>query len=112
MPVCQAIRTRIAMIALQRATTVKASRARRTGGAARTRRRVASDRLALLRWPSSLTVRDGVVRDVALHAGKGWVQMEVVVRGDGQVALWSVDRHRDIFEEAFGMTLEVVAIPE
>jgi hypothetical protein len=34
-----------------------------------------------------------------------------LARGDGQVALWSVLRHRDIFEAAFGLQLEVTLTP-
>jgi hypothetical protein len=56
--------------------------------------------------------RDGVVRDVVILTGDDWAQMEVSVRGDGQVALWAVERNRDIFREAFGLTLEVVAVPD
>jgi exopolyphosphatase/guanosine-5'-triphosphate,3'-diphosphate pyrophosphatase len=68
---------------------------------------------ALLRLAEQLDrSRDGVVRDVVILTGDDWAQMEVSVRGDGQVALWAVERNRDIFREAFGLTLEVVAVPD
>lgn len=68
---------------------------------------------ALLRLAEQLDrSRDGVVRDIVLTTGSDWAQMEVIVRGDGQVALWSLERHREIFEQAFGLALEVVAVPE
>lgn len=67
---------------------------------------------ALLRLAEQLDrSRDGVVRDVVLHIGDGWAQMEAFVRGDGQVALWAVENHRDIFRQAFGMELEVTMSP-
>jgi exopolyphosphatase/guanosine-5'-triphosphate,3'-diphosphate pyrophosphatase len=67
---------------------------------------------ALLRLAEQLDrSRDGVVRDVVLHTGEGWAQMEALVRGDGQVALWAVENHRDIFRQAFGMELEVTMSP-
>ncbi len=67
---------------------------------------------ALLRLAEQLDrSRDGVVRDVVLHTGDGWAQMEALVRGDGQVALWAVENHRDIFRQAFGMELEVAMSP-
>jgi exopolyphosphatase / guanosine-5'-triphosphate,3'-diphosphate pyrophosphatase len=55
--------------------------------------------------------RDGVVQDVAITMGANWAQMELMTRGDGQVALWAVERNRDIFEQAFDVTLEVTATP-
>jgi exopolyphosphatase/guanosine-5'-triphosphate,3'-diphosphate pyrophosphatase len=69
---------------------------------------------ALLRLAEQIDrSRDGVVRDVRLtvDAGNGWAQLELLARGDGQVALWSVLRHRDVFEQAFGLQLEVTLTP-
>ncbi|HUN06665.1 MAG TPA: Ppx/GppA phosphatase family protein [Aggregatilineales bacterium] len=69
---------------------------------------------ALLRLAEQLDrSRDGVVRDVRLtvDVGNQWAQMELLARGDGQVALWSVLRHRDIFQQAFGLQLEVTLTP-
>lgn len=63
---------------------------------------------ALLRLAEQIDrSRDGVAQEVVLTAGKDWAQLELLVRGDGQVALWSVERHRDIFQQAFGLALEV-----
>ena len=56
--------------------------------------------------------RDGVVRDVKLVASGSVAMLELIARGDEQVALWSVEHHRDIFEQAFGLTLAVVSVPE
>ena len=67
---------------------------------------------ALLRLAEQIDrSRDGVARDVKLTTGSNWAQLELRVRGDGQVALWSVERHRDIFEQAFGLQLEVTLTP-
>ncbi|MBZ0283019.1 MAG: Ppx/GppA family phosphatase [Anaerolineae bacterium] len=68
---------------------------------------------ALLRLAEQIDrSRDGVARDVTLTTGAGWAQLALQVRGDGQVALWSVERHRDIFQQAFGLELEVVLSSE
>jgi exopolyphosphatase/guanosine-5'-triphosphate,3'-diphosphate pyrophosphatase len=56
--------------------------------------------------------RDGVVRDVRLTVRGGAATLELIARGDEQVALWSVEHHRDIFEQAFGLSLEVVSVPD
>lgn len=56
--------------------------------------------------------RDGVVRDVALTVSGGVATLELVSRGDETVALWAVAHNRDIFEAAFGLSLEVVSVPE
>jgi exopolyphosphatase/guanosine-5'-triphosphate,3'-diphosphate pyrophosphatase len=56
--------------------------------------------------------RDGVVRDVTLAVKDGAATLELIARGDEQVALWSVEHHRDIFEQAFGLTLQVVSVPD
>jgi exopolyphosphatase/guanosine-5'-triphosphate,3'-diphosphate pyrophosphatase len=65
---------------------------------------------ALLRLAEQLDrSRDGVVQDVKLTTGGDYAQLELLTRGDGQVALWSVERHRDIFQQAFGLELEVVS---
>jgi exopolyphosphatase/guanosine-5'-triphosphate,3'-diphosphate pyrophosphatase len=67
---------------------------------------------ALLRLAEQLDrSRDGVVRDVVLTTGGDWAQLELLARGDGGVAQWSIDRHRDIFEQAFGLKLEVALVP-
>ncbi|MBL8160759.1 MAG: Ppx/GppA family phosphatase [Anaerolineae bacterium] len=67
---------------------------------------------ALLRLAEQIDrSRDGVARDVLLTTGRDWAQLELLVRGDGQVALWSVLRHRDIFQQAFGLALEVTLTP-
>jgi exopolyphosphatase/guanosine-5'-triphosphate,3'-diphosphate pyrophosphatase len=67
---------------------------------------------ALLRLAEQLDrSRDGVVQHVRLTTGDGWAQLELLARGDGQVALWSVLRHRDVFEAAFGLQLEVTLTP-
>ncbi len=64
---------------------------------------------ALLRLAEQLDrSRDGVVQDIRLTTGRDYAQLELVTRGDGQVALWSVERHRDVFQQAFGLQLEVV----
>jgi len=69
--------------------------------------------VALLRIAEQIDrSRDGVVRNVTLTVGDDWAQMEMMVRGDGQVAMWSVERNKDIFQQAFGLELEVVLIPE
>jgi exopolyphosphatase/guanosine-5'-triphosphate,3'-diphosphate pyrophosphatase len=65
---------------------------------------------ALLRLAEQLDrSRDGVVEDVQLTVGKDYAQLELLTRGDGQVALWSVERHTDIFQAAFGLALEVTS---
>ena len=49
------------------------------------------------------------------RAGVGAEAAEAEVarwRGDETVALWSAARHVDIFEQAFGIPLELVAVPE
>ena len=56
--------------------------------------------------------RDGVVHDVRLTVQDDRVRMELIVTGDEQVALWAVEHHRDIFEEAFGLELDVVPVPD
>lgn len=67
---------------------------------------------ALLRLAEQIDrSRDGVAREVKLTTGSDWAQLELRVRGDGQVALWSVERHRDIFQQAFGLQLEVTLTP-
>ncbi len=67
---------------------------------------------ALLRLAEQIDrSRDGVAQTITLNVGGDWAQLELGVRGDGQVALWSVDRHRDIFQQAFGLELEVTMAP-
>lgn len=68
---------------------------------------------AFLRLAEQLDrARDGLVRNVRLHLNGGMAQMELITRGDETVALWSAARHVDIFEQAFGIPLELVAVPE
>ncbi|MFN8373092.1 MAG: Ppx/GppA phosphatase family protein [Anaerolineae bacterium] len=67
---------------------------------------------ALLRLAEFLDrARDGVVQDVHLTLGGTWAQMELRVTGDDKVALWSAMQHRGLFEEAFGLELQLVAVP-
>jgi exopolyphosphatase / guanosine-5'-triphosphate,3'-diphosphate pyrophosphatase len=62
---------------------------------------------ALLRLAEQLDrSRDGSVRDVRLTLGDEWAQIEVVSPEDVTVAIWSAQRHTDIFQAAFGKTLE------
>ncbi len=56
--------------------------------------------------------RDSMVTDVRLSVNESTAHMELITRGDETVALWSADRHRDIFEQAFGLPLELVAVLE
>jgi exopolyphosphatase / guanosine-5'-triphosphate,3'-diphosphate pyrophosphatase len=66
---------------------------------------------ALLRLAEQLDrSRDGSVRDVRLTLGDDWAQMEVVSEADVSVAIWSAQRHTDIFKEAFGKTLEFTQV--
>ncbi|MFO7321242.1 MAG: Ppx/GppA phosphatase family protein [Chloroflexota bacterium] len=67
---------------------------------------------ALLRLAEQLDrSRDGVVRDLSLRVVGGHALMEINFRGDEQVALWALERHTDIFEQAFGLKLQVIPIP-
>lgn len=64
---------------------------------------------ALLRLAEQLDrSRDGSVRDVRLYIDKDWAQLEAISEIDVSVALWSAQRHTDIFRTAFGKTLEIV----
>ncbi len=56
--------------------------------------------------------RDGVVREATIVVRGATATLELIARGDEQVAVWSVMHHRDIFEQAFGLSLEVVSVPE
>lgn len=68
---------------------------------------------AFLRLAEQLDrARDGMVTALRLHVNGTGAQMELVTRGDETVALWSAARHVDIFEMAFGLPLELVAVPE
>ncbi len=68
---------------------------------------------ALLRLAEQLDrSRDGVVRDVTMTVTGEVATLELTVRGDEQVALWAVMNNREIFEQAFGLTLDVVSMPE
>jgi exopolyphosphatase / guanosine-5'-triphosphate,3'-diphosphate pyrophosphatase len=67
---------------------------------------------ALLRLAEQLDrSRDGVVKDVKIDVTNERARMELIFRGDEQVALWALERHRDIFEQAFGLRLQVIPIP-
>src|SRR5690606_5350046 len=67
---------------------------------------------ALLRLAAQLDrSRDGVVRDLRPRVVGGHALMEINFRGDEQVALWALERHTDIFEQAFGLKLQVIPIP-
>lgn len=68
--------------------------------------------VACLRFAEQLDrSRDGSVREIVLHCSERFAQLEVKVAGDGVVALWSVQRHTDIFEQAFQRKLELVIHP-
>jgi exopolyphosphatase/guanosine-5'-triphosphate,3'-diphosphate pyrophosphatase len=67
---------------------------------------------ALLRLAEQLDrSRDGSVRDIRLTLGTDWAQMEVISNVDVSVAIWSAQRHTDIFHEAFGKKLEFIQVP-
>ncbi len=66
---------------------------------------------ALLRLAEQLDrSRDGSVRNVRLVAGDDWARIEVVSQADVSVAIWSAERHTDIFQRAFGKSLEFVQV--
>lgn len=68
---------------------------------------------ALLRLAEQIDrPRDSAVRDVNIVVQGDRARMELVCRGDEQVSLWAVEHHRDIFEDAFGYTLEIVPVPD
>ena len=68
---------------------------------------------ALLRLAEQLDrSRNGVVNGVTLRVEDYHALMDVLFRGDEQVALWALEHHRDIFEQAFGLKLEVIPIPD
>ncbi len=50
--------------------------------------------------------RDGSVRDVRLKLTNDRAQIEVISTVDVSVAIWSAERHTDIFRAAFGRKLE------
>jgi exopolyphosphatase / guanosine-5'-triphosphate,3'-diphosphate pyrophosphatase len=67
---------------------------------------------ALLRLAEFLDrARDGVVKEIHLTLGSTWAQMELRVTGDEKVALWSAEQHRGLFESAFELELQLVAVP-
>jgi exopolyphosphatase/guanosine-5'-triphosphate,3'-diphosphate pyrophosphatase len=67
---------------------------------------------ALLRLAEQIDrSRDGVVRDVRLTLIGSHCLMELLTHGDEQVPLWAVERHRELFESAFHLTLEFVPVP-
>jgi exopolyphosphatase/guanosine-5'-triphosphate,3'-diphosphate pyrophosphatase len=68
---------------------------------------------ALLRLAEQMDrSRDGVVKDVELKLDGDRVLMSVIFRGDEQVAVWALERHVEVFEQAFGLKLQVIPIPE
>jgi exopolyphosphatase/guanosine-5'-triphosphate,3'-diphosphate pyrophosphatase len=68
---------------------------------------------ALLRLAEQLDrSRNGVVKNVKLRVDDDRARMEVIFRGDEQVALWALENHRDIFEKAFNLKLSVIPIPD
>jgi exopolyphosphatase/guanosine-5'-triphosphate,3'-diphosphate pyrophosphatase len=67
---------------------------------------------ALLRLAEQIDrSRDGVVHHVRLKRIGDRCIMELHSEGDEQVALWAVERHREIFESAFGVSLEILPVP-
>jgi exopolyphosphatase/guanosine-5'-triphosphate,3'-diphosphate pyrophosphatase len=67
---------------------------------------------ALLRLAEQIDrSRDGVVRDIRLTVLGDHCLMELFTQGDEQVPLWAVERHRELFESAFGLTIEFVPVP-
>lgn len=68
---------------------------------------------ALLRLAEQMDrSRDGVVKGVTLRLDGERVLMEVSFRGDEQVAVWALERHVEVFEQAFGLKLQVIPIPD
>ncbi len=55
--------------------------------------------------------RDGSVREVRLHLDKDWAQLEAISEADISVAIWSAQRHVDVFKAAFGRTVEIIHAP-
>lgn len=55
--------------------------------------------------------RDGAVESVQVHLHEHGATLELITRGDEQVAVWALANHRDIFKAAFGLDLDVVAVP-
>jgi exopolyphosphatase / guanosine-5'-triphosphate,3'-diphosphate pyrophosphatase len=67
---------------------------------------------ALLRLAEQLDrSRDGSVREVRLYLDQAWAQLEVISEADISVAIWSAQRHTDLFRAAFGKTLEIIHVP-
>lgn len=67
---------------------------------------------ALLRLAEQIDrARDGAVQDLRLTVTGGRCIMELVTQGDEQVPLWAVERHRDLFVDAFGLPIEFVPVP-
>ncbi|NWF68097.1 MAG: Ppx/GppA family phosphatase [Chloroflexi bacterium] len=76
------------------------------------------DEIRLAQWSALLRLaehldraRDGVVQQVHITLGANWAQMELYMRGDEKIALWSAEQHRGLFEAAFGLELQLVAVP-
>jgi exopolyphosphatase/guanosine-5'-triphosphate,3'-diphosphate pyrophosphatase len=68
---------------------------------------------ALLRLAEQLDrSRDGAVRRLILRPLGDRIVMEAHVSGEEVVPLWAVEQHREIFEAAFGVTLEIVSVPD
>lgn len=67
---------------------------------------------ALLRLAEQIDrARDAAVRDVRMTITGHQCIMELFTEGDEQVPLWAVERHRELFESAFGLTVEFVPVP-
>ncbi len=67
---------------------------------------------ALLRLAEQLDrARDGAVRRLDLVVTGKTAVLKLALRGEEEVLLWAAQNHRDIFERAFGLPLEIVAVP-
>lgn len=68
---------------------------------------------ALLRLAEQLDrSRDGAARALALRHVGGRMILKVTFQGEEQVLLWAAQNHVDVFEQAFGLPLELLAVPE
>lgn len=68
---------------------------------------------ALLRLAEQLErSRDQSVRSARLAGENGVVRMAIETSEDVSVAVWAAERHRDVFERAFGRELEIAVPPE
>jgi exopolyphosphatase/guanosine-5'-triphosphate,3'-diphosphate pyrophosphatase len=63
---------------------------------------------ALLRLAEQLErSRDQLVREAHVAVDNGHLRLELVHEGDVSVAVWAAERHRDLFQRAFGRELEI-----